>query len=92
MDVMSRLYSVLSALLLIGGVAALAFGAWPLGVVLVILGGAGLAVEIRARRRSVHIVLDGGADAGMQRAKATAVNNALMNQRATNQSIGGGGI
>ncbi|SDP27306.1 hypothetical protein SAMN04515671_3503 [Nakamurella panacisegetis] len=69
---MSRLYTLLNAVLLIGGVAALAFTAWPLGIVLVLLGGAGLTMEIRARRPAVHVVLDSGPDATMQKALARA--------------------
>lgn len=69
---MSRLYTFLNAVLLIGGVAALVFGAWPLAIVLVVLGGAGLAMEIRARRASVHVVLGSGPDATMQKTLAAA--------------------
>ena len=90
---MSRLYTVLNAVLLVGGVVALVFGAWPLGIVLLLLGGTGLALEIRARRTSVHVVLDGGPDATMEKELARAyseVNSRNQTPAGGTQFTGGG--
>lgn len=74
--VMSRLYTVLGTLLILGGVAALIGQAWALGAILLVLGVVQLAVEIRAGRRRGHVPLEGGPDAAMEKTKAIGLANA----------------
>jgi hypothetical protein len=62
---MSRLYLFLGGLLMAGGVVALAFQAWVLGAVLLVIGTGGVIAELRQRRRSGYIPLtsrNSGAD------------------------------
>ena len=90
---MNRLYAMLSVLLLIGGMVSLAFGAWPFAIVLVVLGGAGLALEIRAQRRSVHVPLGSGPNAIMEQVKAKARTEVdARTQIGVDGGFGGGGF
>ena len=75
---MNRLYTVLAALLVLGGVGALIGQAWALCAVLLVLGTLLLATEFRARRSSVRVVLDGGPDGQMEAAKAQGLQNAQI--------------
>ena len=56
---MSRLYAFLGGVLVVGGVVALAFGAWVLGAVLLLVGGGGLVGEVRERRKPGYIPMFG---------------------------------
>lgn len=56
---MSRLYAVLSALLMIGGVVALGFQAWVLGAVLLLIGAGGLLAEVREQRKPRFVPMSG---------------------------------
>ena len=56
---MSRLYAVLGALLVLGGVVSLAFQAWVLGAVLLLVGFGGLLAEIREQRKPGYIPMSG---------------------------------
>lgn len=87
--VMSRLYTVLGGLLILGGVAALIGQAWALGAILLVLGLAQLAVEIRASRRRGYVPLEGGPDAAMERAKAIGLANAQFGHNANVSDAGG---
>jgi hypothetical protein len=83
--VMNRLYVGLAAVLVVGGAAALVGQAWVLGAILLILGVLCLGVEIRARRPSVRVVMD-GPSAPHEVAKAQA----LQNFKATDIRYNGG--
>lgn len=85
---MNRLYTVPGILLMLGGVAALIGQAWALGLILLVVGGAGLGLEIRARKAGAHVPLQGGPDAGLERAKAQGLQNA---QTGANLAAGGSG-
>lgn len=72
---MSRLYTVLSSLLILGGIAALIFQAWPLGAVLLVLGVGMMASEYRTSRRRSYVPLEGGPDPVLERLKAQGLQN-----------------
>ena len=82
---MDRLYTVLAALLLLGGVGALIGQAWALGAILLVLGALLLVAEVHAKRSAAHIVLDGGPDAGLEAGKAQGIQNVQMLQGRDNQ-------
>lgn len=72
---MSRLSTVLSTLLILGGVAALIFQAWALGAILLVLGVAMLASELRTSRKNRYVPLAGGPDPVLERLKAQGLQN-----------------
>ena len=72
---MNRLYAGLAAVLVLGGAAALIGQAWALGAILLILGVLSLSLEIRARRSSTRVVMDGGPSAAYEVTKAQALQN-----------------
>ncbi len=72
---MSRLYTVLSGLLILGGLAALIGRAWALSAILLVLGSAVLTSEYLAYRRRSFVPLDGGAVVDLERAKAQGLQN-----------------
>jgi hypothetical protein len=85
---MSRWYAFLGALLLTCALAALAFQAWALGIVLLLAGGGGLLTEIRQRRRTTAAVSMSAAN-GNDASKAQVL--ALQQHRDGQGWAGGGG-
>ncbi len=72
---MDRLYTVLSGLLLLGGVGALVGQAWALGAILLVLGALLLAAEFYSARTKGRIVLNNGPDAHLEAIKAQGLQN-----------------
>ena len=85
---MSRWYAFLGAVLIVCAVVALLFQAWPLGVVLLLVGAGGLLAEIRAQRKPGYIPMSGRQADGHDALKGEVLS---MEQIRGGQSWIGGG-
>ncbi len=88
---MSRLYTVLGSLLVLGGIASLIGQAWALGAILLVLGVAVLASEFWTSRKKGYVPLEGGPDPVLEKLKAQGLQNMELGpnfHRSTNENQG----
>lgn len=83
---MSRLYALLGALLVIGGLVALVSQAWVLGSVLLLVGGCGLVAEIDQHRSPGHVPMAQGSS----RNSTVALKEQVLSEQQTRADMAWG--